>query len=192
MKSIWSRTATPSASSPVPTRVIADQLGLPRERIADFKRWSDAMILASDPRATSAQMIGYAQQIIEMQQFMARAIAEAANNPKNNIVSSVAGVTIPQDAIVELRWASANRDEGQYERAAELDLGREQSRHMAFGYGIHFCAGANLARAELHIVIRQMLERFRNFRLAGADAYESIVHAFVRGPAKLRIAFARR
>lgn len=50
----------------------------------------------------------------------------------------IAGITIPKDALVCPVLASANRDPSHFERADELDVGRETNRHLAFGDGIHF------------------------------------------------------
>lgn len=55
---------------------------------------------------------------------------------------------------------SANRDLAGVERADELDVRRAKSAHITFGYGIHFCIGAPLARIEVPIVFRQLLARF--------------------------------
>ncbi|GGJ40954.1 cytochrome P450 family protein [Deinococcus roseus] len=56
--------------------------------------------------------------------------------------------------------ASANRDESQFKKADVLDLGRNPNKHLSFGQGMHYCLGAPLARMELHIAFRMLLERF--------------------------------
>ncbi|HEY2837833.1 MAG TPA: cytochrome P450 [Pirellulales bacterium] len=78
----------------------------------------------------------------------------------------VAGVTIPQGALVMAVIASANRDERQFSNADTLDITREPNRHLAFGLGIHFCLGASLARLEGQIAINTLLTRAKNLRLA--------------------------
>jgi cytochrome P450 len=78
----------------------------------------------------------------------------------------VAGVTIPQGALVYGVLSSANRDETQFEKPDALDLGRERNRHLAFGQGIHYCLGAPLARLEGQIALRRLLERVPTLRLA--------------------------
>jgi cytochrome P450 monooxygenase len=55
--------------------------------------------------------------------------------------------------------ASANRDETAFERPDEFDIHRPGRRHVAFGYGIHQCLGQNLARTEIDIALRTLLER---------------------------------
>lgn len=61
---------------------------------------------------------------------------------------------------------SANRDEAVFDRPDELDLGRGPSKHLAFGYGIHYCLGAALSRLEAPIALAAILERFPAIRLA--------------------------
>jgi len=78
----------------------------------------------------------------------------------------IAGVTIPQGALVYGVLSSANRDETQFEKADVLDLGRERNRHLAFGQGIHYCLGAPLARLEGQIALRRLLDRVPTLRLA--------------------------
>jgi cytochrome P450 len=65
--------------------------------------------------------------------------------------------------------ASANRDPRQFERPDRLDLGRHPNRHLAFGYGIHFCLGAPLARLEAQLAFTTLLRRFPQLRLDGSE-----------------------
>ncbi len=70
------------------------------------------------------------------------------------------GVTIPAGSMINVRYAAANRDERQFECPAEMDLDRANVRsHLAFGFGVHHCLGAPLARRELSIGFRALVER---------------------------------
>jgi cytochrome P450 len=80
--------------------------------------------------------------------------------------TTVAGVTVPRGELVLAVLASANRDEQQFEHADRLDLEREPNPHVAFGFGIHYCLGAALARLEGQIAIATLLRRIPNLRLA--------------------------
>ena len=80
--------------------------------------------------------------------------------------TTVAGVTIPRGELVLAVLASANRDEQQFEHADRLDLEREPNPHVAFGFGIHYCLGASLARLEGQVAIATLLRRIPNLRLA--------------------------
>ncbi len=75
-------------------------------------------------------------------------------------------VTIPPGAQVIISLAAANRDAVQFDDPDTLDIDRALSRHLAFGYGIHFCLGAPLARMEAHIAFAALLRRFPEMRLA--------------------------
>jgi len=67
-----------------------------------------------------------------------------------------------------LVWeGSANRDELAIARAGEFDLHRDPNPHLAFGQGVHFCLGANLARLEMRVVYEEMLAEFAAWELAG-------------------------
>jgi cytochrome P450 len=65
--------------------------------------------------------------------------------------------------------SSANRDENVFSRADELDFSRYPNPHVAFGYGPHFCLGANLARMELQVALRTLFCRLPGVRIAVPD-----------------------
>ncbi|GAB3770458.1 cytochrome P450 [Ramlibacter monticola] len=77
----------------------------------------------------------------------------------------VGGVALPSGALVTLCIGAANRDPAQFADPDRLDLGRADNRHLAFGFGIHQCAGLSLARLEGLIAIGRFLARFPRYRL---------------------------
>jgi cytochrome P450 len=77
-------------------------------------------------------------------------------------------VTIARGEFVALVLGSANHDETRFARPEALDLGREPNRHLAFGQGVHFCLGANLARMEGQIALTTLLRQRPRLRLAVA------------------------
>jgi cytochrome P450 len=77
----------------------------------------------------------------------------------------VGGVRLEEGALVTLCIGAANRDPAQFEHPQVLDLKRENNRHLAFGFGIHQCAGLSLARLEGRIAIGRFLARFPSYRL---------------------------
>jgi cytochrome P450 len=80
------------------------------------------------------------------------------------------GVAIRRDDVV-LSWlGSANRDERVFEDPEVFDVGREKNPHLAFGFGPHFCLGANLARLEARVAVGTLLERTRCFERTGPEA----------------------
>ena len=77
------------------------------------------------------------------------------------------GVTVPKDAILFARFASANQDEEQFPEPESFNLMRDNLKdQVAFGKGVHHCLGAALSRREMNIGFRVILERLENFRLA--------------------------
>lgn len=71
----------------------------------------------------------------------------------------------PGDTVF-LAIVAANHDEAVFPRPAELDLERAPNPHLGFGWGPHFCLGANLARLEARVALRTLLERFPKLRAA--------------------------
>jgi cytochrome P450 len=78
----------------------------------------------------------------------------------------IGGVTIPAREWVLCALASANLDPGRFPGAERFDVGRDTTGHLAFGYGIHFCIGAPLARLEAEIAFGALLSRFPGLSLA--------------------------
>jgi cytochrome P450 len=79
---------------------------------------------------------------------------------------SIAGREIPAGAQVIVCMAAANRDHDRYADPESLDVDRSTTRHLAFGYGVHHCLGAPLARMEGHIALGSLLRRFPELELA--------------------------
>jgi cytochrome P450 len=87
-----------------------------------------------------------------------------------------------------MNFPAANRDPEVFDRADEVVLDRAINRHVAFGTGIHRCAGSNLARMELTVALEEWLTRIPTFRLAeGAEV--TWAGGQVRGPRVLPVVF---
>ncbi|MEU7580445.1 cytochrome P450 [Streptomyces sp. NPDC041068] len=80
------------------------------------------------------------------------------------------GVTLRPGEIVTLWHASGNRDERVFERPGDFDLGRTPNKHMAFGYGPHFCVGSYLAKVE----IAELLQALRDFTTGFEQTEEAL------------------
>jgi pimeloyl-[acyl-carrier protein] synthase len=91
------------------------------------------------------------------------------------------------DYVLQMMGA-ANRDENQFPNHNQFDITRTPNRHVAFGFGIHFCVGAPLARMEAPIAVGTLLRRMPNMRLA-ADNLEWRPHGLLRGLWKLPVNF---
>jgi cytochrome P450 len=70
------------------------------------------------------------------------------------------GTTVPAGSAVLLSMASANRDPRRYEDPDVFDIHRKDIQHLTFGYGLHYCLGANLARLEGRVALDELLNRF--------------------------------
>ena len=70
------------------------------------------------------------------------------------------GVAIPKDSKVLLLTGSAGRDDAEYPDGDRFDIHREVKKHVTFGYGVHYCLGASLARTEGRIALEETLKRF--------------------------------
>ncbi len=81
---------------------------------------------------------------------------------------TIAGTTIPRGELVLAVIGSANRDIHYFDNPDELDLTRENNKHLAFGLGVHYCLGAPLARLEGQIAINTLVQRMPNLRLSVA------------------------
>jgi cytochrome P450 len=100
------------------------------------------------------------------------------------------GVQIPAGSMIVVNYASANRDEREFERAAEFDLTRDDAkRHLAFGFGVHHCLGAPLARRELLFAFRAFVERIADFELADDNDFTIALNYSLRALNKLNITF---
>ena len=82
------------------------------------------------------------------------------------------GITIPRGQELALLFASANRDPDQFASPDNLVLDRAPNPHLSFGAGIHFCLGAPLARLELGILFRAILERMPALELVSEPAWK--------------------
>jgi cytochrome P450 len=98
----------------------------------------------------------------------------------------IAGSTLHAATKVALLTGSADRDERMWEDPDRINVERDMSRHVAFGYGIHFCLGAALARLEGRIALEETFKRFPTWAVDRAGC-EMVHTSTVRGYAKVPI-----
>jgi cytochrome P450 len=75
------------------------------------------------------------------------------------------GVTVPAGSAMLLLVGSADRDERRFSDPDRFDIRREQGPHITFGYGLHYCLGANLARLEGRVALDEVLKRFPDWEV---------------------------
>jgi cytochrome P450 len=108
--------------------------------------------------------------------------------------TEIQGVQIPKGALLQLRYAAANRDERVFDEPEKMDVCRKNAdEHIAFGYGTHFCPGAFLGRKEMQVAFQRILQRMTNIRLAeGKNDLTHWPNMVLRGLKELHITFDKR
>jgi cytochrome P450 len=80
------------------------------------------------------------------------------------------GTTVPAGSAILLLVGSANRDERRHSDPDVFDVRRDDFHHLTFGYGLHFCLGASLARLEGRVALDELLNRFPDWDVDMTDA----------------------
>ncbi|MGN7782018.1 cytochrome P450 [Mycolicibacterium sp. 22603] len=104
--------------------------------------------------------------------------------------TEVRGVPIAEGESVYLAYVSGNRDEDVFTEPFRFDVGRENNKHVSFGYGVHFCLGAALARMEMNSLFTELIPRLESIELAGTP--ELSATTFVGGLKHLPIRYSLR
>ncbi len=118
--------------------------------------------------------------VVPVKEFMRTAQAD----------TTVRGQRIAAGESVLLSYVSANRDEDVFADPFRFDVGRDPNRHLSFGYGVHFCLGAALARMETNSFFSELVPRIKSIELAGEP--EFIATTFVGGLKHLPIRYSLR
>ncbi|MFC5499155.1 cytochrome P450 [Caenimonas terrae] len=104
----------------------------------------------------------------EVDEFLRFESSNQLGNRRATRAQTIGGVALPDGALVTLGIGAANRDPAQFADPDRLDFSRADNRHLAFGLGIHQCAGLSLARLEARIAIGAFLRRFPAYRLSAS------------------------
>lgn len=261
---------TQDIAIPLPVTLIAEILGIPAERMADFRRWSEALVGAL---AASVDLERVGADLAEMSQFFAAIVVERRQDPGDDLISAIAAatpdgeqlseievvlfcilllvagnetttnllgnilhalwdhpsewsavrkrpelasdaveeglrycgpvqglfrqvtedhqlgdVTLPAGAVVYVSFAAANRDEAVFDQADRFRLDRDNREHVAFGHGIHYCLGAQLARLEARVVLEELARR--DLDLVPAGTPTAVGNAVLRGYSSIPVALS--
>ncbi len=103
---------------------------------------------------------------------------------------TIRGVTIPAGEAVLLSYVSGNRDEEIFSDPFRFDIARDPNKHISFGYGVHFCLGAALARLEVSSFFGELLPRLEIIEQTGPA--EPMATTFVGGLKHLPIRYRLR
>ncbi|MEU0495284.1 cytochrome P450 [Mycobacterium sp. NPDC006124] len=104
--------------------------------------------------------------------------------------TTVRGVDVAAGESVYLAYVSGNRDEEVFADPFRFDVSRDPNKHISFGYGVHFCLGAALARMEMNSLFTELVPRLTSVELAGAP--ELSATTFVGGLKHLPIRYSIR
>ena len=173
---------------------------LTREEILTY-----LMLLAGAGNETTTRLIGWAgkllaehpdqrRDLVEDRALLPQAIEEilrfeAPSPVQARTVSHDVehyGQVVSEGSVMVLLNGSANRDDRQFEDAERFDIHREISHHLSFGYGIHFCLGAALARLEGRVAVDEVLNRFPEWSVDWDGAVQAHTPT-VRGWEKLPV-----
>jgi cytochrome P450 len=105
---------------------------------------------------------------------------------------TLGGVEVPAGSTVALGYASANRDEAVFEDSGAFSLNRGEElrkHHLGFGFGIHLCVGAALARLEAVSALEAVLDRIPHMELAPGFEYQRVAFFMMRGPVRVDVRF---
>lgn len=179
------------------------------ERLTDEEIIQDALLILVGGDETTRHTLtgGMAQLLREPEQLatlraepdglMANAVEEMLRwtSPVKNMCRQLTadahyhGTALRQGEKVMLLFESANFDDDQFENPETFDIRRYPNSHLAFGFGTHFCMGNQLARLEISLMIRKVLERLPALTLATDAALPLRAANFVSGMENMPVSF---
>ncbi|MFU7527222.1 cytochrome P450 [Qipengyuania sp. ASV99] len=107
--------------------------------------------------------------------------------------TELGGTAIPAGAVVQLRYAAANRDPKKFENPDKFDIERTNARaHQAFGKGPHMCVGNMLSRKEMLVAFDELLERLDDFAVSDESGIKVLPNILLRGVIRLPITFSKK
>jgi cytochrome P450 len=136
--------------------------------------------LQEDPGLMGTAVEEMIRWVVPVKEFMRTAQAD----------TEVRGVPIAKGESLLLSYVSANRDEDVFTDPFRFDVGRDPNKHLSFGYGVHFCLGAALARMEMNSFFSELVPRIKSIEPAGSP--ELMATTFVGGLKHLPIRYALR
>jgi cytochrome P450 len=100
----------------------------------------------------------------------------------------IAGAAIPAGSNLLLALCSGNRDDAHFPEPTRFDIERDNAKsHLSFGFGIHYCLGAPLARLELKVILEELTQRLPSLRLVADQPWEFPPNTSFRGPVRLLV-----
>ena len=156
------------------------------ERLSETELLQNCIFILNAGHETTTNLIGNSlvalgqwpeqkQRLIDQPALISSAIEEFLRYESSNQLGNrmaaidvqVGGVAVPGGTPIHLCIGAANRDPAQFPEPDRLDITRDPNRHLAFGFGIHQCAGLSLARLEGRTAIGRFLGRFPRYEITG-------------------------
>jgi len=175
-----------------------DETGVERH-LDDEEVLNYAMLLAAAGNETTTKLIGWTGYLLGAHPDQRRTLGEdpglipgaieeilryeAPSPVQARYVTrdvEIHGATVPEGSILLLLNAAANRDDRQFDDPDRFDVRRSIDHHVTFGFGLHFCMGAALARLEGRVALEEVLARFPDWEVDLANA-ERVHTTTVRG-----------
>lgn len=155
---------------------------------AGMKLMIDNPRVVSELRSEPALMRNFVEETLRIMSPIQTMFRRATEDMELN------GVTIPAGSLVEVRFGAGNRDPAVYDKPGCPDLHRANANtHMAFGIGRHLCIGNQLARGELRLAFRALIDRLDNFRPSrGESSYAYTPLYIAYGLTTLWLSFDKR
>jgi cytochrome P450 len=149
--------------------------GLLVELLTDREQWQQ---MVADPRRVEA--------VVEEGIRMANPVLGLPRVTTKDV--DFGGTTVPEGAQLLVSFASANRDLPEASDPDTFNPDRTNvAKHIAFGWGVHYCIGARLARMQLRVALEVLAERLPDLRLKPGVKSEYAPHPFLWGPSRLEV-----
>ena len=137
--------------------------------LISLQEWTEQRIqLQTDLNAATSEEDRERIMGLAVDEFLRFESSNQLGNRRALQATQVNGMDLPAGALVTLCIGAANRDPAVYDNPEQLNLRRTGNKHLAFGFGVHQCAGLSLARLEGRVAIKRFLQRFPNYQLTQA------------------------
>lgn len=174
--------------------------GVNQELITEQEAISILVVLVGAAGESTSSLVGSAIRILAQDQSLQQRLRENPDLIENYVEEVVrlespfkghyrvvlnetqlGDVTLPKNARAFLLWSAANRDASVFQNPDRLDIDRAKPKdHLGFGYGMHFCIGARVARMEARIILEELLKRSNAFRIDANHCVKHLPSIFVR------------
>jgi cytochrome P450 len=157
------------------------------ERLSELELLHNCIFLLNAGHETTTNLIGNAVDLLlrfpeafgalrkrpdligtAVEEFLRMESSNQLGNRRAATDTRLGGIAMPAGSYVHIGIGAANRDPAQFPEPDRLDIARQPNRHLAFGTGIHACAGMSLARMEAQVAIGRLVRRFPAIERNGA------------------------